>query len=65
MALRVTYLSVQETLAESKQATKSWQVTQQASRVTSGWGGGGQWGLVLGIRAATTYSVWGTRQLGG
>lgn len=37
----------------------------EASRVTGGWGGGGRWGLVLGIRAATTYSVWGTRQLGG
>lgn len=41
MALRVTYLSVQETLAESKQATKSWQVTQQASRDSwKGWGCG-------------------------
>lgn len=39
--LRVTHLSVQETLAESKQATKPWQVTQHASRDSwKGWGRG-------------------------
>ena len=41
MPLRVTHLSVQETLAESEQATESWQVTQHASRDSwKGWGRG-------------------------